>query len=661
MSSATETISKESNKETKQFNAEIQQLLNIVVHSLYSQKEIFLRELISNASDALDKLKFQGLTNSNLVPAGHEYLIRLEPNSSEGTLKILDSGIGMTKTEVSEFIGTIAKSGTKAFSQLSQNADLKNRPELIGQFGVGFYSAFMVADRVVLHTQKAGTSEGTVWESSGDGSYTISSVPRPEGTGTTITLVLKKPTDSNQSAEDSENSAPLQDFSDEWELKQLVKKYSDFVSWPIKMKTESTKMVDGKEEKTIEDQTLNSQKALWLKPQTELTTEEYKEFYKHISQDYQDPARWIHYKAEGSMEFTSLVYIPSKRPWNYFMKDYETGLSLYIKRVFIMNHSKELLPPYLRFVRGLVDSSDLSLNVSRELLQQDRMVAQIKKNVTGKILNSLKDWLGKERAEYEKFWLEFGVTLKEGIPTEPSMVEKLQDLLLFKSTHSDGWTTLAEYVERMKPNQKDIYFIAGERLEAVQNSAYLERLKEKGFEVLFLVDAVDEWVSQGITKYKEHNLVSIVKDGLNLDSEDEKKQKEELRKSQQERFAPLIEKMQKSLSANVKEIKLSDRLTQTPVCLVSGAHDMTANMKKILAQMGDAAGGMDMMGMNQKPILEINPNHKVFETMLSATEEQVSTWTEILYNQALLNEGNALPNPARYSQLIAELMIGNKN
>lgn len=337
------------------------------------------------------------------------------------------------------------------------------------------------------------------------------------------------------------------------------------------------------------------------------------------------------------------------------------GLSLYIKRVFIMNYSKDLLPPYLRFVRGLVDSSDLSLNVSRELLQQDRMVAQIKKNVTGKILNSLKDWLGKERSEYEKFWVEFGTTLKEGVPTEPTMVEKIQDLLLFKSTNSDSWTTLNEYIERMKPGQKDIYYIAGERLESVQNSAYLEKLKEKGFEVLFLVDTVDEWVTQGITKFKDKNLVSIVKDGLELDTEEEKKQKEELRKSQKERFSPLIEKMQKSLSTHVKEIKLSDRLTHTPVCLVSGAFDMTSNMKKILAQMGDAAGGMDMMGMNQKPILEINPDHKVFETMLSATDEQIGVWTEILYNQALLNEGNALPNPARYSQLIADLMVNTKS
>ncbi len=644
------------NKETKQFNAEIQQLLNIVVHSLYSQKEIFIRELISNASDALDKLKFQAITNPSLVPAGHEFGIRLIPNPTEHTLQILDSGIGMSKEEVTEFIGTIAKSGTKAFSQLNQNKDLKNHPELIGQFGVGFYSAFMVADRVILHTQKAGTTDGTVWESTGDGSYSIDTVPRPEGTGTTITLVLKK---QDTTAANAESETVHQDFADQWELKNLVKKYSDFVSWPIRMKLETKDTVDGKEETKIDDQTLNSQKALWLKGSHELTADEYKEFYKHISHDYQDPARWIHYKAEGSMEFTSLVYIPAKRPWNYFMKDFESGLNLYIKRVFIMDHSKDLLPPYLRFVKGLVDSSDLSLNVSRELLQQDRMVAQIKKSVTGKILNSLKDWLGKERAEYQKFWDEFGTTIKEGIATDSSQLDKLQELLLFRSTNGETLTTLAEYVGRMKPTQKDIYYIAGDRLEAVQNSAYLEKLKEKGFEVLFLTDAVDEWVTQSLTKYQDKNLVSIVKEGLDLDSADEKKEKEVVKKAQQERFAGLLEKIKTNLTTQVKDVILSDRLTSTPVCLVSGQYDMTANMKKILAQMGDGEN-MGMMG-SQKPILEINPGHKVFESMLTASDEQVSTWSEILYNQALLNEGNSLPNPARFSQLIADLMTSQKN
>ena len=653
-------------KETKQFNAEIQQLLNIVVHSLYSQKEIFIRELISNASDALDKLKFQGLTNSELIPAGHEFVIRLNPNPTDHTLQIIDTGIGMSKEEVTEFIGTIAKSGTKAFSQLSKNADLKNHPELIGQFGVGFYSAFMVAERVILHTQKAGSTEGTVWESSGDGSYSIDTVPRPEGIGTTITLVLKKPAGEKDLDADKEassltdyTSSHAQDFSDQYELRSLVKKYSDFVSWPIKMKTETTKTENDVEQKVVEDQVLNSQKALWLKPANDLTTDEYKEFYKHISHDYQDPARWIHYKAEGATEFTSLVYIPTKRPWNYFMKDYEMGLSLYIKRVFIMNHSKDLLPPYLRFVKGLVDSSDLSLNVSREMLQQDRLVSQIKKNVTGKILNSLKDWLGKERGEYEKFWAEFGTTIKEGIPTDTPQLEKLQDLLLFRSTHSDGLTTFAEYVERMKPAQKDIYYIAGDRLEAVQNSAYLEKLKEKGFEVLFLIDAVDEWVTQSVTKFKDKNLVSVVKEGLELDSADEKAQKEVVKKAQQERFTTLLEKMKSNLQSQVKDVVLSDRLTTTPVCLVTGQHDMTSNMKKILAQMGDN-GNMGALS-EQKQTLEINPGHKVFESMLTATDAQIATWSEILYNQALLNEGNTLPNPARFSQLIADLITNQRS
>ncbi|MGE4234709.1 MAG: molecular chaperone HtpG, partial [Bacteriovoracia bacterium] len=471
-------------KTTQNFNAEIKQLLDIVIHSLYSQKEIFLRELISNSSDALDKLKFEGLTKPEILNGDKQLEIRLIPNKETNTLQIQDSGIGMSKDEVSQFIGTIAKSGTKAFSQMSQ--ELKSRPELIGQFGVGFYSAFMVADKVSLHTQKAGTSEGTLWESTGDGTYTIDSVPRAEGSGTTITLHLKKPT---ESTEDQTNE-DLQDFTDEWTLKGLVKKYSDFVSWPIKMKIETKK----ENETTWEDQTLNSQKALWLRPASEVKEDEYKEFYQHLTHDYQAPAKWVHYKAEGTLEFTSLFYLPSKKPWNYQMKDYEYGLSLYINRVFIMENCKDLLPPYLRFVKGLVDSSDLSLNVSRELLQQDRLVAQIRKNIVSKIFATLKDLLLKDRSAYESFWGEFGNTLKEGIPTDMSQIEKIQDLILVRTTFSEKLSTLEEYVSRMKEGQKDIYFITGDRIEAIQNSPYLEKLKEKNYEVILLTDAVDEWV-----------------------------------------------------------------------------------------------------------------------------------------------------------------------
>lgn len=636
-------------KKTQAFNAEIKQLLDIVIHSLYSNKEIFLRELISNASDAIDKLKFESLTKSDLLTGNPDFEIRLEADKDKHTLSIQDNGIGMTASEVEEFIGTIAKSGTKSYAQMQK--DLSSRPELIGQFGVGFYSAFMVADKVTLHTQKAGSTEGTIWESTGDGSYTLETATRPEGRGTKITLHLKKLEDSTNEDGSTEKA---QDFTDTWTLKHLIKKYSDFISWPIKMKVETKK----ESETVIEDQTLNSQKALWLKSPSEVTEAEYEEFYQHLTHDWNKPAKHVHYKAEGTTEFTSLLYFPSQKPWNYNFKEYEFGLNLYIKRVFIMDHSKDLLPPYLRFVKGLVDSSDLSLNVSRELLQQDRLVSQIKRNIVSKILGTMKDWLSKDRGGYETFWNEFGLTLKEGVPTDSQNKEKIQDLLLFKSTNSEVWTTLEEYVARMKPEQKDIYYITGEKLELLKTSPYLEKLKAKGYEVLLLVDAVDEWVTQGITEYKTKKLVSITKEGLDLDTDEEKKQKEELRKSQKERFGTLIEKVKTALSADVKDVLISDRLTETPACLVSAEHDMSANMQRILSRM---EGAPQMNAGDSKRILEINLDHPIYAQMQTLAEDQIKNWSEILYNQALLAEGSPLPNPAHYTRLISDLMMKSKN
>lgn len=614
-------------KQVQSFNAEIKQLLDIVIHSLYSHKEIFLRELVSNASDAIDKLKFESLTQPQLLPTHWEPAVRLEPNKETKTLKIIDNGIGMSHDDVVNFIGTIAQSGAKAFMHM--NEELKNRPELIGQFGVGFYSAFMVADKVTLHTQKAGHNDGVLWESTGDGTYSIDNVPRAEGTGTTITLHLKS------FAEDEE----VQDFTDEWVLKSLIKKYSDFVAFPIKMKTEK------------EDEILNSQKALWLKNPSEVTAEEHKEFYQHLSHDFNEPAKTIHYKAEGTMEFSALMYIPNKKPWNFNMRDTEYGLSLYIKRVFIMADCKELIPPYLRFVKGLVDSSDLSLNVSREILQQDRQVTQIRKNVTNKILSSLKDLLSKDRTVYENFWSEFGATLKEGVPSDSGNKDKITDLLLFHSSHSDKMTSLDEYITRMKDNQKDIFFITGDNLSQVKNSPYLEKLMAKGFEVLFLIDPVDEWVMNSLPEYKEKKLQSITQANLDLDTEEEKKAKEDEIKEATEKLSPLLETMKKSLDTHVKDVVISDRLTTTPVCLVSSENDPSAHMQRLMAQMGQE--------YNQpvKRILEINPSHPVFEKMLQATSEQQTQWAEILYNQALLNEGSTIPDPVKFSQQVANLMV----
>ncbi len=614
-------------KQVQSFNAEIKQLLDIVVHSLYSHKEIFMRELVSNASDAIDKLKFQSLTHPSLLPDGWDPSIRLEPNTETRTLKIVDNGIGMSIEEVQEFIGTIARSGTKAFAQLSK--EMKSKPELIGQFGVGFYSAFMVADKVTLHTQKAGTAEGTLWESTGDGTYSIDSIPRPEGTGTTLTLHLKE----------FQSEDEVQDFTDVWVLKSLVKKYSDFVAHPIKLKTEK------------EDETLNSQKALWLKAPSEVTKEEHKEFYQHLTHDWNEPAKTVHYKAEGTMEFNALLYIPGKKPFNYGMKDMEFGLSLYIKRVFIMSDCKDLLPPYLRFVKGLVDSSDLSLNVSREILQQDRQVAQIRKNVVNKSLSTLKDMLTKERTAYETFWNEFGATLKEGLPSDPPNKEKLQDLVLFHTTSSDKMTTLDEYVSRMKPDQTAIYYITGDNLPQVTNSPYLERLKEKGLEVLCLVDAVDEWVVDSLSTFKDKKLQSIMKEGLELDTAEEKVKKEEERKAHTETLKPVIETMKKTLDNTVKDVVISERLTSTPVCLVSSATDPSAHMQRMMEQIGGD------YKQQTKRIMEINPTHPVFEKMMKASPEQQTQWSEILYAQALLTEGSSLPDPVKFSQQIAQLMV----
>ncbi|WII70877.1 molecular chaperone HtpG [Bdellovibrio sp. 22V] len=615
-------------KQVQSFNAEIKQLLDIVIHSLYSHKEIFLRELLSNASDAIDKLKFNSLTHPSLLPENWQPTIRLEPSSDMKTLKIIDNGIGMTQEEVVEFIGTIARSGAKAFAQM--NAEMKSKPELIGQFGVGFYSAFMVADRVTLHTQKAGTNDGTVWESQGDGTYSIDSVPRPDGNGTTITLHLKEFKEEDE----------VQNFTDTWVLKSLVKKYSDFIAYPIKMQGEK------------EDEVLNSQKALWLKSPSEITAEEYKEFYQHLTHDWNEPLRTVHYKAEGTMEFNALLYLPNKKPFNYNMRDMEYGLSLYIKRVFIMSDCKDLIPAYLRFMKGLVDSSDLSLNVSRELLQQDRQVTQIRKNVTNKTLATLKDLLTKERSVYEDFWTEFGATLKEGLPSDPANKEKLQDLVLFHSTASDKMTTLDEYVARMKETQKDIYFITGDSLSQVSNSPYLEKLKEKGYEVLLLVDPVDEWVVDSMREFKGKKLQSITREGLDLDTAEEKQKKEEEKKQAEETLKPVLEVMKKTLAENVKDVVLSDRLTNTPACLVSSSSDPSAHMQKLMAQMGK-----EYAGMQTKRIMEINPNHAVFKKMLTASPEQQSQWAEILYGQALLTEGSSLPDPVKFSQQVAELMV----
>jgi molecular chaperone HtpG len=613
-------------KQTQTFQAEIKKLLDLMIHSLYSHKEIFLRELISNASDAMDKRKFLSLTDENALPTGCELEIELETNTEQKILKIKDNGIGMTYEETEKFLGTIAHSGTKELLQHIQEA--KDRPELIGQFGVGFYSSFMVGKKVSVHTQKAGSTEAVLWESEGDGTYTIDRIPRAEGVGTTITLQLK----------DFEEEDQEKDYTAFWTLKGLVKKYSDFIRYPIKMKNDKGDF-----------ETLNSQKALWLKSPSEVKEEEYSEFYQQLSHDWQNPAKTIHFKAEGTMEFQSLLYIPSHQPWNYYSKDIEWGPNLYIKRVFIMNNCEDLLPRNLRFVKGIVDSADLSLNISREMLQKDRRVISIKKSLVNKVFNTLKEWQGQDRKSYTTFWNNFGSTLKEGLIEDASQKEKVQDLILFPSTHSEEPTTLKEYVARKKEDQKAIYYLAGDKLELLQKSPYLEKLKSKGIEVLFCVDPVDEWVMPQLEQYEDLKLVSLTKGDLNLDTEEEKKEKENL----QGQFKPLLEAIKGFLDTEVKDVRISERLTSSAACLVSGETDPSAHMQKLLEKMGQGNLG----NADNKRILEINPNHPIFAKMSTSNTETQKKWSEILYCQALLFEGSPLPNPQKFSEHINDLMI----
>ncbi len=610
-------------KQTQTFQAETSELLDLMIHSLYSHREIFLRELISNSSDAIEKLKFESLTDSSLAAFATDFKIQLVTDPEKKTLSIADNGIGMTWDEVVKNIGTIAHSGTKSFLKMRQ--ELKEHPELIGQFGVGFYSAFMVAHRVVVQTQKAGSHSGVLWESDGNGTYTIEESVREQGHGTTVTLYLK-----DLKEEDQET----QDFTDTGTLKMIVKKYSDFIVYPIQLKEE----------------TLNGQKALWLRPATEISQNDYNEFYTHISHDPSVPLKTIHYKAEGTMEFSSILYIPSQKPFNYDYRDNKVGLNLYVKRVFIKGECGELLPPYLRFVQGVVDSDDLSLNVSRELLQQDRQIVRIKKALTSKVLNSLKEFIDSDRPSYEKFWMNFGSTLKEGVAVETASIDKIQDLVLFHSTESDRLTTLQEYVGRMKPTQNKIYYITGDSLTQIQNSPYLEKLRSKGFEVILMNDKIDAWFASSLRTYGDKALQSVTAHELELNTEEEKKMEEEKNKVAELKFKPLLDIMHDALKEQVQEIKLSDRLTESPVCLVSSDNALSAHMERLLESMGQSMP-------KAKRVMEINPDHPLYESMLKASSTQQIEWAEILYQQALLNEGSPIENPLKYSQKIANLMI----
>ena len=637
------------NTKKYEFQAETKQLLDLMIHSLYTNKEIFLRELISNASDALDRLRFEGLTDPELLAGDDRYEIRLDADKDARTLTISDTGVGMSREEVIANIGTIAKSGTRELREKLSQADSSQMvAELIGQFGVGFYASFMVADKVTLMTRRAGQTGATIWESTGDGTYNLDDAERPER-GTAITLHLKPV--------DNENG--IDDFTDQWVLSRIVKKYSDFVAYPIISKYESEdpkQAADATPTYVVEDKTLNSMKPIWTRPQGEVTPSEYAEFYHHVSHDWNDPFKTIALKAEGTTEYLALLFIPSKAPYDLFYHASESGLRLYAKRILIVERCEELLPRYLRFIKGVVDSADLPLNISRQTLQQDRHIVQIRKWLTKKILDTLEDLHEKQYDDYLKLWAEFGRALKEGVSSDYDNKDKIVSLLLFQSSNDpEKLTTLRGYLDRMKEGQNEIYYLTGESRTVVENSPHLEAFKQKGYEVLYLVDPVDELLVQSLMDYEGKKLKSVGKGAVRLGSEEERERIEKELKQKEEEAAGLLELIQKSLDEHVKQVRLSSRLISSPACLVGTEMDYSPQLERLLQK---GKGG----GPKQRRILELNPNHEVFTRMYERFKKDngdkaLGEYAELLLGYALLAEASELPDPVRFNNLMINIMV----
>ncbi len=640
-------------KEMREFQAETKQLLDLMVHSIYTNREIFLRELISNASDAIDKLRFESLTNRELLEGKEDFEIFLVPDKDSHTLTISDNGIGMTYDEVIENVGTIAKSGTKAFlEKLKEEKESTTDKDLIGQFGVGFYSAFMVAEKVTLITRKAGETKAVKWESTGDGSYSIEETEK-ETRGTSIILTL---------GEEFYGDKAEEDFTNEYALEALVKKYSDYVRFPIKMnfeveetpKDDEGKEIEGAEKvKRIEVRTLNSMRPLWTKNKSEIKPEEYTEFYKNLFHEWEEPFEVIHSKAEGTVEYTTMLFLPKRAPYNLYHTDYEPGIQLYSRHVFIMDKCKELLPDYLRFVRGLVDSPDFSLNISRELLQQSRELKLIGKNLEKNVLKTLEKMLKNERERYETFWNEFGKSFKIGVYTAPQDSSKLKDLLLFAtSKEGTALTTLKEYIERMPESQNLIYYATGKDAATIERLPQMELLKEKGIEVLYLYDNVDEFAIEALREYGDKKFHSVSRGDLNLDdveSQEVKKETETIAKDNED----LIKAVKENLEGKIADVKISNRLKSSAVCLVSGDNGISLSMEQVFAEANNPM-------FKASRILEINPHHEVFSRLQSLHNgEQNDTfkdYCEMLYAQALLIEGILPEDPIGFANKIAKLM-----
>ncbi len=635
----------EGKKETHQFKTEVQQMLNLIINSLYSHKEIFLRELISNGSDALDKLRFKAQTNPKMIEDDPELKIRIETDTKSKRLRIIDNGIGMTLDEVQENIGTIAKSGTSAFLKALEQTKSDNAapPELIGQFGVGFYSAFMVSDRITLTTASAESGQATRWESTGDGTYTIeelSSAPR----GTTIELHLKSGDDE-------------QDFTDEWTIRQIIKKHSDFVSYPIIMEVTARETIpenerlQDKEGKPIgestrevrRDETLNSMKAIWARDKKDVSEEEYKDFYAHLSHDWNPPLCHLHVKLEGTTEYSALLYIPSKAPFDLMTPEHKHGIHLYCKRVFIMDNCKALMPEYLGFIKGVVDAPDLNLNVSREILQQDRLVTNIRRNLVKKIFELIG---GLEAEKYDEFYGEFGQILKIGIHTDFENKDKIATFLRYETTESEGKRiSLDTYVENMKPDQNEIFYITGEKVSTLKNSPHLEQLKEKGYEVLLMTDPVDEWVVRSLTEYGGKKLKSAETGMLEDDAAN---------KSEKESFADFFKFIKDTLGDKVKDVKASSRLKNSIACLSGEDSGVSAYMEKILKATGQEAPEV-------KRVLELNTSHPVIRKLKTIFETdknhpELPDYGAVLLDLATISEGGKIEDPASFSRIMGELM-----
>lgn len=632
-----------STTETHSFKSEARELLDLMIHSLYSHKEIFLRELISNASDALDKLRFETLTDEaakGQLATGYEGLIALTVDKEAHTLTITDNGIGMTRAEAISNLGTIARSGTREFTQrlkearAAQGEGAGAAPDaatLIGQFGVGFYSAFMASDEVTVVTRHVGEEKATRWSSTGDGTFSVGDGER-DVHGTTVTLHLRPA--------DAENGLP--DFTQDYEIRRVVKKYSDFVTWPIR----------------LGESVLNSMKAIWSRSQSEVKPEEYAEFYKHISHDWEPPFETLTLKAEGTFEYNALLFIPGRPPFDMYYREQKFGLQLYVNRVLIMERCDDLLPDYLRFVKGVVDSPDLSLNVSREILQNDRRVGAIKKRVIKKVLDTLENLKTNDRERYRTFWDAFGKVLKEGLAMDHDNRDKLKELLWFQSSHdSAAPTSLKEYVGRMKPEQTEIYFAAGDSRAVLEKSPHLEAFLAKGYEVLYLTDPVDELLTDHLTEYDDKKLRSVGKGEVELGSETEKLAAEEARKKAQAENESLLARIQSVLDADVKEVRVSSRLTTSPACLVGDEEDMSPRLERLLK-----AAQNNAETPRQKRILEINADHAILQRMKSrfevnADDPALTDFARLLHGQALLAEGSPLPDAAAFARLVTDLMV----